>query len=513
MDLTYQLTTAPEGMLINVSTGLIEWTPDSQQIGSFEVVILVEDGRGGDDRQTYSIVVENTAPTIESIPVWDIRATDTYRYQVIATDEQNHAVSYELEQAPTGMQIGLLTGEVLWTPLLEDVGVYSVVISATDSFGLSDRQEFELTVYSQSNRAPQITTTPIRSVNEGSSYSYDVDAVDLDGDALSFSLESSPEGMSISLMTGEILWQPIAPSQLGQHFVGVKVQDTHGAYAIQNYHVSVIGRENNAPEIVSTAITTAVQGELYTYDVDATDADGDSLSYRLLDGPNELQINPDTGLISGIPVLSGSFTVSLDVTDQREFDQQIYTLIISTPEVNRAPTIVSSPETWVNEGSVYHYALIANDPDGDELLHTAEIKPSGLTLNSVNGESAWYPENKYVQSIESIDRQCSKPSPDSSNFEPVIKWEWTGSDILPDYNQVITTPLVGQTNDDNNDGVINGLDVPDVIFTGYGDSNGADAVGYIRVLSGDDGSELLIFDQYPVQGLFKYCHWRYRFRW
>ncbi len=68
------------------------------------------------------------------------------------------------------------------------------------------------------------------------------------------------------------------------------------------------------------------------------------------------------------------------------------------------------------------------------------------------------------------------------------KWHWNSSNFMPEYNQVISTPVVAQLNDDNGDDIINHNDVADVIIVSY---KGTDlSNGLVRALSGIDGSEL-----------------------
>src|SRR5262249_26106273 len=44
--ITFALTTAPSGMTINASSGLVSWTPSSGQTGTQAVVVTASDGRG-----------------------------------------------------------------------------------------------------------------------------------------------------------------------------------------------------------------------------------------------------------------------------------------------------------------------------------------------------------------------------------------------------------------------------------------------------------------------------------
>lgn len=53
--LTYRLVTAPTGMTIDPTTGLIAWEPTAEQLGRHSVRLRVEDGRGGRHDQPYDL--------------------------------------------------------------------------------------------------------------------------------------------------------------------------------------------------------------------------------------------------------------------------------------------------------------------------------------------------------------------------------------------------------------------------------------------------------------------------
>lgn len=74
---------------------------------------------------------------------------------------------------------------------------------------------------------------------------------------------------------------------------------------------------NNAPTITSTAITSAIEDELYEYDVDATDADGDTLTFSLTEKPSGMVIDDVTGEITWTPDEEqiGKHAVTVKVTD------------------------------------------------------------------------------------------------------------------------------------------------------------------------------------------------------
>jgi hypothetical protein len=89
---------------------------------------------------------------------------------------------------------------------------------------------------------------------------------------------------------------------------------------------------NHAPEITSTPTTTQVdEGSPYNYDVDAIDADGDTITYSLTQTPNWLHIDSNTGMISGIAPSVGEethYNINVRVSDGQDTDTQNYSLTV-----------------------------------------------------------------------------------------------------------------------------------------------------------------------------------------
>jgi PKD repeat protein len=57
---TFSLDAAPAGMTIDPTTGLIQWTPDSLQLGDNDVTVRVEDAEGLYDTQAFTVTVEES---------------------------------------------------------------------------------------------------------------------------------------------------------------------------------------------------------------------------------------------------------------------------------------------------------------------------------------------------------------------------------------------------------------------------------------------------------------------
>ncbi len=183
-------------------------------------------------------------------------------------------------------------------------------------------------------------------------------------------------------------------TQTGNYNPVCRVSDFDGDVATDDADIEIIeeeGPENHAPEITSTPVTEINELEFYTYDVEATDADGDTLTYSLIQAPEWLSINSQTGLISGTaPEVSADtdFEVGVRVSDGEDFDTQTFTITVRNtdgPQENHPPIITSGPVTQVDEREFYTYHVRAYDPDGDPLRYSLRVAPDWLSINSQTG--------------------------------------------------------------------------------------------------------------------------------
>ena len=330
----------------------------------------------------------NNAPTITSSANLTATQDLLYSYDVEATDaDVGDTLTYSLDTAPAGMTIDANSGLIQWTPDNSQVGANAVTVRVQDDGGLSDTQNFSITV-ANVNDAPTITSLPVTTASAESLYSYDVEASDPDvGDTLVYSLDLAPIGMAIDSGSGLIQWTPTS-GQVGSHSVTVRVQDVGGLFATQPFSIDVAD-VNHAPTIDSTAATGATEDSLYTYDGEATDIDpGDTLTYSLDVAPGGMTIDSATGLIGWTPANSqvGANSVTVRVADQLgAFDTQSFTITVAN--TNDLPTITSTPVTTGTEGVVYTYDVESVDPDiGDTATYSLDVAPSGMTIDPQHGD-------------------------------------------------------------------------------------------------------------------------------
>lgn len=88
---------------------------------------------------------------------------------------------------------------------------------------------------------------------------------------------------------------------------------------------------NTPPVITSIPVTTAKAGVEYSYNVFATDPNGDNLTYSLLAYPNGMTINSSTGLITWIPTNNQirDYEVEVEVSDGELSVTQTFTVTVS----------------------------------------------------------------------------------------------------------------------------------------------------------------------------------------
>ncbi|WP_082021115.1 putative Ig domain-containing protein [Geobacter anodireducens] len=375
--------TLPTGMAMGMTTGTLTWTPSSSTPANWDVIVAVTDTKFNRTTQSFTITVTdgkvNQAPVIASSPVTSATEGALYSYQVVASDPNGDSLTYALTTAPSGMSIAA-NGTISWTPLASQAGAHTVVVTVSDG-ALSATQTFTVTV-TKLNRAPSITSTAVTSVSEGAAYGYAVSASDPDGDALTYSLTASPPGMTIS-PAGLISWNP-GYTDAGSYTVTVKVSDPAGLFATQTYTLLVTDT-NRAPVVTMPADQSTPEGTAVNLQIQASDADNNTLAYSATGLPPGLSINSSSGVITGTLgyTAAGIYSVRVMVGDGITSSSVSFSWTVT--DVNRAPGVIAPANRTNVEGTVVNLTVAATDPDGDALTYSATGLPAGLAINASTG--------------------------------------------------------------------------------------------------------------------------------
>ena len=370
---------APDPTMTLSSTGKVEWAIPAGTTGTFEITVVVADGKGGEALQTFELAVGqngNRPPRITSQPGVTTTPGAAYSYQINATDPENDPLNYQILTGPAAMMVSA-TGKVEWNVPANIAGLTPVSLKVSDGKGGEVIQTFDISVSGTGNRAPRITSTPGTSATVGAIYTYQVSANDPDGDALTYHLTQQPAGMTISA-TGRIEWTPAA-GVAGTQAIQVVVRDSKGASAVQNYTLYVQQSNNRPPRISSVPSYKASPGVVYSYQVIGTDPDGDVLNYSITKGPVDMTMATN-GLLMWLNPVLGEHDIEVRATDPRgAYATQTYKLRVA---LNNPPTITSTPITSATIGRPYSYQVTANDPDGDYLTYALTGQPAGVSISS-----------------------------------------------------------------------------------------------------------------------------------
>jgi len=373
--LTWSLSVAPRGMSIDPESGTIRWMPDDTQLGEHQVAVTVTDPLLGKFTQRFTLQVtcSNLPPAILSVPPTTALTTQLYFYAPRGVDPESQTLTWSLSTKPSGMTIDARTGVIRWTPTTAQTGTHEVSMEATDG-NLVGRQSYRVVVSSiaddaKANRPPVITSTPVFTGETDSNYQYRVVAIDPDGDAVTYQLNTKPDGMTITT-DGLIAWNP-TESNAGDHIIGITATDARGAIATQGFLLSI--KKNLPPVITSNPIDTTTAGSIYRYSVKASDPDGDPLSYRLTAAPDGMTIDSRGRILWNSPhSLTLPQLVNISAIDTRgQTATQTYNITMLADSV--APRVMLSISTsgqifgnqgQVDVGTTYKVQVSATDNVG-----------------------------------------------------------------------------------------------------------------------------------------------------
>ena len=263
------------------------------------------------------------------------------------------------------------------------------------------------------NAPPLFTTTPPVQAPVGGYYQYPAQALDPDGDELSYALGASPDGMDVDAATGLVEWNDTRP---GQHSVILTADDGNGGVASQSW-VLYVGEPADVPEgpaFVSTPVTVAAVNTLYRYGWQLTHEENVIVS--LAEGPDGMTLGD--GVIEWTPGTEDADTapvVELLATDSsgQQASQRFHLQVVSELP-NQPPFFTTTPpltgladESWV-------YLAEAIDPELDEINFILDSAPVGMSVDASTGEVTWIPDSggEYPVTLLAIDSYGATASQD-----------------------------------------------------------------------------------------------------
>jgi len=287
---------------IDPSTGVINFTPRQDQVGTYYVQVTATDNAGARDSKNFTLEVLDAQdpPAISPIPDQTAVQDQPFSLKVTATDPDiayGDGLTFS-DDSPL-FQIAPDTGVIQFVPTMKELGVHRVSITVTDHGQMTARRTFNLTVYNQIgnfDRPPSAERVENQTTMEGARVSFEVKAWDADGgDVLTFS-DDSPV-FDIDPATGKVDFTPDR-DDAGKHWVTITVRDQDGMSANISFWLT-IEKVNHPPQVSAVMPedgTSVLLGGSLQFTANASDPDGDELNYTWMDGPTVVGYGPSVNI-------------------------------------------------------------------------------------------------------------------------------------------------------------------------------------------------------------------------
>jgi hypothetical protein len=407
---TFSLVSAPDGMDINPSTGVLAWTPTETQGPSTNLITVQVTDNGSPpfiDTKSFTIVVNevNSAPVIAVPSYKAIHGPATLVATNFATDSDLPAniLTFTLVAAPDGVTLDPNGGVLTWTPTeLQHPGTNLITVMVTDNGSppLSDTGSFSVAVNDENG--PPVLSAPLdQKINELSTLvvTNAADDPDVPANTLTFSLVSGPTGVNLDPVTGVLTWTPSEAQGPSTNVIWVEVTDneTPPLSDIRSFTV-VVNELNSAPTLIVPG--PQVIDELSTLVATNTAYDADvptnTLAFSLVMAPSGVSITPVTGVLTWTPTeLQGPSTnvIIVQVTDDGTPPlSATNSFTVTVNEVNTAPALPAQADRTINELTTLTVTNTATDEDlpANVLTYQLVSAPTGASIDS-KGVITWTP--------------------------------------------------------------------------------------------------------------------------
>ncbi|WP_158279859.1 Ig-like domain-containing protein [Coraliomargarita sinensis] len=318
--LTYAVVTVPTNGTLSGTAPNLTYTPNADYNGSDSFTFEANDGTVDSNTATVSLTVN----AVDDAPVANDDSVSTdednaVAITLVATDADNDPLTYTVETPPAN---GVLSGtapNLTYTPNSDYNGTDNFTFSATGNAVASNVATVGITVNAV-NDAPVFASDPFSAsdATEDAVYSGTIagSATDADGETLSYAKVDGASWLIVG-SDGSLSGTPLNADVGGNSFT-ISASDgmstTQATLTIDVINVNDAPSWNSDPVAeVDATVDAAYSSSLAD---DATDEDGDTLTYSLVSSSTWLIVGSD-GSLSGTPTSAdlGSNTFTVSVSD------------------------------------------------------------------------------------------------------------------------------------------------------------------------------------------------------
>ena len=423
-DLAVNLGSATNGTVTLVGN-TVRFTPtaDYSGAGSFTYTVTASSRTSSTATATITVSAVNDAPTADAGPDQAVASGAAFNLAGSGSDPDGDSLTYAWAQtagtAVAAFSTTQATPSVTAPTLLSSDPAMTLTFSLTVSDGTAtsaaDTVDITVSPPAPSNNAPVLAAIGDQASDVGAVVNLSTGATDSDGDSLTFSASGLPSGLSINSSTGQITGTVSAAASV----YSVTVEVTDGSLTDNETFNWTVVQPNRAPVLGAIGDQANDEGDAVNLSTGATDADGDSLTYSAVGLPTGLSINSSTGQITGTASASGSYGVTVTVSDGSLSDNEAFTWTVNAVVSNWTATINITGVTVHGNGK-FSVDVTGCSPDSkgnntDPFSCTASISDASwnpsITIN---------PSQKYCTASGSQSSSNYSPSVSLSQSSPTV---------------------------------------------------------------------------------------------
>lgn len=281
--------------------------------------------------QTFHMLIptSNHAPIIDSTGDKTVSENQLLAFTVNATDPDNDPVTITAGNLPEGAIFA--NGQFIWTPNYDQAGTYTISVTADDGHptGNTATEQITVTVIDSPVITHIIITGPDQlSTNTAEQYvctawfdngSTSVVSPSWSTNSASFAIDN------LGLLTTPDIHGTALYTITAQH-------DQH--QATQTVTVSC---NNNAPSLTPLRTKTVNEGKTLTFTIAATDSDGDMLTFKATDLPENAAFDSELQRFQWKPSFTqaGQYQVTFTASDNCLTAAQTVTIIVTERSIGR----------------------------------------------------------------------------------------------------------------------------------------------------------------------------------
>jgi len=234
------------------------------------------------------------------------------------------------------------------------------------------------------NTAPVINDNLIFLIAAGIQYYVRIDAMDNEGDPLTYSASNLPNWLSFDEFGG-VLYGAVKKEHAGFYeYISISVSDGEITTELGPFSI-VVTDTNNILEISGEPNTSVIENEFYQYIPSIKNVVGSPLTFSIINKPSWATFNENNGKLSGTPGFADNGVYSdilISVSDGVNFTA-ISPFSINVKNINRAPTIKGQTFTLLEDNTL-EFFVSASDPDVDTLNWSIVSVPKNGQLAFIN---------------------------------------------------------------------------------------------------------------------------------